>query len=124
MWEEPLRNGRCILPAATFFEPHETQTTVNPKTGRTVKRQFEFSLPDEEPLLLASVSQDGKLSVVTTKPNESVAPIHGRMPLALRFEEVQAWLEGDYDALADRSGIDLSVNPEEPEVDPSQLSLF
>ena len=133
MWDAPIREGRCILPAATFFEPHATETARSPKTGRQIKRQYEFAMPGETPLLLASICDGNRLSVVTTEPNTHVAPIHPRMPLALRFEEVPLWLEGDLSdiaVLADRSALELDVQPEtlgppaSSRPDDTQLSLF
>lgn len=115
MWAKPIREGRCILPAATFFEPHATETAPSPKTGRPIKRPYEFAMDDGAPLLLASVCDGERLSVVTTEPNEHVSPVHPRMPLALRFDEVPLWLEGDLAdiaSLADRSTLALRVQPE------------
>ena len=88
MWAHAINDGRCILPAATFFEPHQSETARSPRTGRQMKRQYEFSSPSGEPLLLASIQQGGHLSVVTTEPNAAVSPIHARMPLVLRFDEI------------------------------------
>lgn len=139
MWQRAIREGRCILPAATFFEPHATEIERNPKTGRSVKRSYEFQLPDEEPLLLASVQDEGQISVVTTEPNTDMAPIHPRMPLILRFDEVPLWLEGDLGdiaQLADRTHVRLHSAPElrnayseasaqaARSTEPNQLSLF
>ena len=125
MWADAIRDGRCVLPAATFFEPHGSETARSPRTGRPMKRQYEFASPEGEPLLLASVQRDGRLSVVTTEPNASVARVHPRMPLVLRFEEVPIWLGDDFPTLADRSGFDLLSSPEDyDEPEPPQLSLF
>lgn len=124
LWAEPIRDGRCILPVATFFEPHESETATSPRTGKPVKRQYEFSSPNGEPLLLASVQREGRLSVVTTEPNVSVSPVHPRMPLVLQFQEVDEWLHGDYAALANRSGMSLLARPEDDGEEPAQLSLF
>ena len=141
MWGNALRDGRCILPVASFFEPHATETSLSPRTGKPVKRQYEFfgcsrerigdndeSTPSDVerlPLLLASIHDGERLSVVTTEPNASVAPVHPRMPLVLRFEEVATWLHGDFATLADRSDIALGAQPETPAAPPSaQLSLF
>ena len=135
MWANIIRDGRCIVPAASFFEPHATETVRSPRTGRQVKRSYEFAQPDGSPLLLAGLCNDGCCSIVTTEPNRWVSPIHSRMPLALRFEEVLPWLAGDQEtlsALADRCSYELHVAPEsisaagnendaEP---PAQLSLF
>ena len=125
MWAAPLRDGRCILPVASFFEPHATETSTSPRTGKPIKRQYEFCDEDGMPLLLASVHDGERLSVVTTEPNEIMAPIHPRMPLVLRFEEVGAWLYGEYASLADRADIVLAAQPETPAAPPTaQLSLF
>ena len=110
MWRSPIRDGRCILLASSFFEPHMSETAVNPKTRRAVKRSYEFWMADGTPLMLASVQQEGRLSVVTTVPNSCVEDVHPRMPLGLRFEEVPLWLEGDVAdlaQLADRASLSL-----------------
>ena len=126
LWAGPFREGRCIVPVATFFEPHAHETVRNPRTGRASKRQYEFASPAGEPLLLAGLQMDGRFSVVTTEPNRWVAPVHARMPLALRFEEVGLWLDGDVDRLADRSLFELAVAPEDgtPAGADAQMSLF
>ena len=91
-----------------------------------MKRQYEFSSASGSPLLIASVRQDDRLSIVTTEPNAAVSPIHERMPLVLRFEEVGQWLSGSPAELADRAGIALAAVPEhaEPPETDNQLSLF
>lgn len=125
LWAGPIRDGRCVLPVASFFEPHGSETVRSPRTGRQMKRQYEFASPAGEPLLLASVQREGCLSVVTTAPNASVSPIHERMPLALRFEEVTTWLGNEFAMLADRSGLDLVATPEDHgEQLSAQLALF
>lgn len=135
MWRAATENGRCVVPAATFFESHETETEPSPRTGRPVKRAYQFADPAGEPLLLAGVQAEGRCSVVTCEPNRWVAPVHSRMPLVLRFEEVAAWLSPDWPALADRSAIELATQPEHPDRPdqpehlarperPAQLSLF
>lgn len=124
MWKGPIQDGRCVIPAAAFYEPHATETVRSPKTGRPMKRQYRFASPDNQPLLLAGVQQDGRCSVVTTQPNRWVAPVHDRMPLILRFEEVLMWLSPDWADLADRSHEELAVTPEHECAQVEQLSLF
>lgn len=125
-WRDAVQNGRCIIPAVAFFEPHATETARSARTGRPVKRAYQFSLPGAEPLLLAGVQANGRCSIVTCEPNRWVSPVHNRMPLVLRFEEVPTWLSSDWPALADRSAIELAVQPERPNdpPEPSQLALF
>lgn len=115
MWCDAVRDGRCIIPAASFFEPHQTEKATSPRTGKAMKRPYAFRSGDGLPLLLAGVSAEGNCSVVTCEPNRWVSPVHPRMPLVLRFEEVPLWLDGDVHdlaQLADRTHIDLAARPE------------
>ncbi len=121
IWQRAIREGRCILPAATFFEANTVHALDNVANSNlaakadiasdigaigdsgiasTKPRAYEFAMPDGSPCLLASVCEQGKLSVVTTEPNKHVAPVHSRMPLVLRFEEIETWLQGDRNELA------------------------
>ncbi len=62
--------------------------------------------------LLATVQADGNFSIVTTKPNASVAPAHDRMPLALVPGESGVWLGPDFGTFADRNGVALAAEAE------------
>ena len=135
-WRDAGREGRCIIPAASFFETHANETVANPKTGRPMKRAYEFAAPDGTALLLAGVAAQDACSIVTTEPNGFVAPVHARMPLTLTPDEAADWLDPSWnDAqlqelwhhLADRSRFGLAVAPEQLRAAPSndeQLSLF
>ena len=134
MWRDAIREGRCIIPAAAFYEPHRTEKATSPRTGKPIKRPYLFHDKNGMPLLFAGVASQGNCSIVTCEPNRWVAPVHPRMPLALRFEEVPLWLEGglpDLGRLADRSGIELTSSPElelanseSDNPEPDQLMLF
>ncbi len=113
MWKRPMSEGRCIVAAAGFFEPHASETRVSPKTGKEIKRQYFFEEPDGAPMLLAAVRDESAFSLVTTEPNRWVAPVHKRMPLVLRCQDVPIWLDGDYASLADRSEVALEARPED-----------
>ncbi len=116
LWKKPINEGRCIVATAGFFEPHATETIRSPQTGRQIKRQYLFDMPGNYSTLLAAVRDTDAFSIVTTEPNKIVAPIHKRMPLVLRREEVSAWMEGDFESLAhlaDRSAIELIAQPED-----------
>lgn len=64
--------------------------------------------------LLGGVSQDGRLSIVTTAPNADVASVHDRMPLVIEPWEVATWLSPEYLGLADRSAVSLASAPADP----------
>lgn len=128
-WSKAVKTGRCLIPAAAFFEPHASETIPSARTGRPVKRPYRFSDPNDMPLLLASVKDGDRCSIVTCEPNRHVAPIHPRMPLILRFEEVPTWLSPDWPTLVNRNAVKLIVEPEqisqpEPPAPSNQLSLF
>lgn len=130
MWAESAERRRCLVPVVKFYERHATETARSRKTGRLVKRQYEFQLVDEPIMWIAGVYENDHFSLVTTKPNDAVAPIHNRMPLVLARQELARWLEGDFALLGDRTGLQLLVKPEDepargPSTDsPQQLSLF
>lgn len=113
MWKRPINKGRCVVATAGFFEPHATETIRSPRSGRQIKRQYLFDVEDDHPTLLAAVRNADAFSIVTTEPNRIVAPIHKRMPIVLRREEVPIWMDGDFASLADRSTIGLVVHPED-----------
>lgn len=112
IWSEAIEHGRCIVPTFGFFEPSATETVVSPRTGKPVKRQYEFASPGRL-TLLAGVRNEDAFSVVTTSPNRLVAPIHARMPIVLESDDVDRWLSDDFAALADRSNVALNVASEQ-----------
>ena len=120
-WRGAAREGRCVIPAASFFEPHATETVPSPRTGKPMKRPYEFSDPQGTALLLAGISGGGTCSIVTTEPNGQVEPVHNRMPLALTPAEAADWLDASWNdaqllelwsTLADRARFELVVAPE------------
>lgn len=112
MWAKAIAWGRCLVPVRAFYESHATEHVTSERTGKPIKRQYRFRLPGARAFLLAGVQQDGRFSIVTTKPNESVAPIHNRMPLVLGPGESGVWLGPDFATLADRSSVPLRAEPE------------
>lgn len=108
MWELPLREHRCIIPVAAFFEK-----------GRKGASGYAFS--NDGPLLLGGVFEEGHCSIVTTPPNSVVAPVHDRMPLVLSPDGAQRWLSGDIHMLVEPSRVPLVRVPAS---ELSQPSLF
>lgn len=112
MWAKAIAEGRCLVPVRAFYEGHMTERVPSPATGKPIKRQYMFRLPRARAFLLAAVQANGRFSIVTTKPNASVAPVHDRMPLVLGPGESSVWLGPDFAKLADRSRINLVSGPE------------
>jgi putative SOS response-associated peptidase YedK len=107
MWAESLHERRLVVPTLGFFEAHRTETFISAKSGRAIKRQYLFALPDDAPLFLAGIHESGRFSVMTTEPNATVGAVHDRMPVVLRQSEVEDWLHGDWMGLFDRSGVEI-----------------
>ena len=89
-----------------------TERVEGERTGRLVRRQYLFRLPGARAFLLAAVREGDRFSIVTTRPNASVAPVHDRMPLVLGPGESNVWLGPDFAELADRSALVLASDPE------------
>lgn len=105
--------GRCVVPARGFYEWDRD------------RHKAKLTDPDGGMLYLAGLYkefEDGaRFSVLTTRANSSMQPIHDRMPLLLKKEEVAVWLEN-----AERTDACLAGVPGELKVyrEYEQLSLF
>jgi putative SOS response-associated peptidase YedK len=96
-FRQSLRFQRCIIPATGFYE-----WQASAGGGRKVK--YLFTRADGDFLALAGVfanykTPEGLMTrscvIITTTPNEVVAPIHDRMPVILAREDEDAWLNPD-----------------------------
>lgn len=83
MFRESIRKRRLVIPAGSFYE-------WSPRGEKA-----EFLDPDEPLLFLAGIWQvyDGRrrFVILTTEANPSVRPVHPRMPLLLKKEELPLW---------------------------------
>lgn len=137
MWAGFLENGRCLVPAWAFFEPHASERIRSARTGRPINRPYRFQGSNALPLYLGGVFAQDHASIVTVPPNRSVSPVHNRMPLVLTRDEAGQWLstdlphvQADAARLLDRRAIVLEVAPEtadppiSKENEGNQLRLF
>lgn len=87
-FREAFRCRRCLIPASAFYEFSDTD-------------RFLVSMGDGSVMALAGLFDsrlvDGRSAltstVITTEPNSLIAPIHPRMPVILRREDWEAWLD-------------------------------
>jgi putative SOS response-associated peptidase YedK len=89
---------RCLVPADGFYE-WETQP------GSKQRVPWHFSRVDHAPFAFAGLWEawhppDGgdrlvSCSIITTRANEVVAPLHDRMPVVLEPDAWEAWLDVD-----------------------------
>ena len=97
-----FRRRRCLILADGFYE------WSKPKSGGS-KIPYYFTVNDHSPFAFAGLweiwySPDGdpikSACILTTSPNQTVKPIHDRMPVILQPTDYQIWLnpeEGDPD---------------------------
>ena len=82
-----MQKNRCLIPATGFFEWRE-------ENGK--KQPYHFRLRDGEPFFFAGLWREApevpEFLIVTTEPNEVVAPFHDRMPAVMREEDLEDWL--------------------------------
>jgi putative SOS response-associated peptidase YedK len=85
-----IRSTRCVIPADLFYE-----------WDRTVRPRQPFAIGPAsggEMLALAGIWSRSRAfgvtaAILTTRPNELVAPIHNRMPVILSRDMLDAWLD-------------------------------
>lgn len=107
---------RCAIPASGFFEWTEA-TTAEPNPGvslfeeftvprkaKAVKQPVFFRLRSGEPFAFAGLYDTWRndagerirsCTLITTTPNDLVAPLHDRMPVLLRKGDLADWFERD-----------------------------
>jgi putative SOS response-associated peptidase YedK len=110
-YKRAFQKRRCIVPADGFFEWKKIP-------GQKTKQPMYMHRPDDEPFAFAGLwelwrpkGEDGSYSddestwvrsctIITGEPNETVAPIHDRMPVMLPPSAWASWLDPENDDLA------------------------
>lgn len=90
-----LPSQRCIIPASAFFEwKGNPGAKVKYRIGRRDGDLFGFA-----GLYVTTPTPSGdevrSCTIITTAPNELVAPIHNRMPVILLPDDEERWLDPD-----------------------------
>ena len=93
-YKEAFDQRRCLVPADGFYEW---------KGISKVKQPYFFSRPDGQPMAFAGLWErwtggEGELrsfTLITTEANETVVPVHDRMPVILESADWQRWLADD-----------------------------
>lgn len=94
-FREAFKSRRCIIPATGFYEWQ--------KKGTGAKQPFYFYLKDKEVFGFAGLweewldKQTGEMletcTIITTEANEVLKPVHERMPVILKPENYDEWLD-------------------------------
>lgn len=84
-FRDSMRHCRCVIPAAGFYEWNKA------------KEQVSFRMPQSKILYMAGIWQptakEKQFTILTTSPNDSVSPVHDRIPLVLTSEEIIPWIQ-------------------------------
>lgn len=92
-FKNPVKYRRCMVPASGFYEW---------KNAPTGKETYYFTMKDGSPFMMAGIYNvwegiDGSTlqtcTILTTDSNGVIGPIHQRMPVILRHEFYDMWLE-------------------------------
>ena len=118
IWEKPsfrhlIQNRRCLLPASCFYE------------WDSEKHKATLSGKDDEMLFLAGVYQaepeGGRFVIITAPADETVRPIHDRMPVRIPESLISAWPS---DADSAKELLDSATVPLRREQAVEQMSLW
>jgi putative SOS response-associated peptidase YedK len=95
-FRDAFKHRRCLVPADAFYEWQK----LDPKH----KQPFAIALANQEPYGFAGVWERWKdpqtrewletFSIITTDPNQLVAPLHNRMPVIIERKDYARWLGG------------------------------
>lgn len=98
-----FRRHRCVVPADAFYEWRRHRDALSGRVQRS--EPFAIRRIDGAVLPLAGLwatwrdprtaERLSTCSILTTVPNELVAPIHDRMPVILDADEWPVWLQED-----------------------------
>jgi len=93
-FREAFKRRRCLVPADAFYEWQK----LDPRH----KQPFAIALASREPYGFAGVWERWKdpqthqwletFSIITTDPNQVVAPLHNRMPVIIERKDYARWL--------------------------------
>jgi putative SOS response-associated peptidase YedK len=94
-FREAFRGRRCLIPASGFYEWA--------KTERGAKQPFYFYLKERDVFAFAGLWEEwvdretGELletfTIITTRANEVLKPVHDRMPVIVKAENYEEWLD-------------------------------
>jgi putative SOS response-associated peptidase YedK len=103
MWRDPYRNARCLIPALGWYEWQERRRN-DPDTGevRTYEQPYYLQVEQSGPVAFAGLMAiwgapaGGKpqltCAILTRAPSSPAAEVHDRMPVVLRTDIQQDWL--------------------------------
>ena len=94
MFSNLLKVGRCVVPAKEFYEwKKQTDNDSNKKNKHFIKDK------DDNLLFFAGLYRDGddgrEFVIITKEATGEMADIHDRMPVILKVNQLESWLNGE-----------------------------
>jgi putative SOS response-associated peptidase YedK len=95
-----FKHRRCLIPTDGFYEWQHAED------GKATKKPYFFNLNDRNPFALAGLwerweSAEGEAiescTILTTKANDILKPIHDRMPVILDSKDWDVWLDPKFE---------------------------
>jgi putative SOS response-associated peptidase YedK len=87
LFRNNMINRRCVVPSTGFFEWNNKKT------------KYLFNLPGTRMLYMAGLWRgsvdSSEFVIITAEANDSVLPVHDRMPLVLTRDKIESWLYDD-----------------------------
>ena len=123
-FKNAFQKRRCLIPADGFYEWQKLEK---------MKKPFRFSLKSGEPFGFAGLyetwlSPDNKqvhtCTIITTEPNELIQPIHDRMPVIVKKELKDVWIDPDNHNQKELLGVLQSYPSEEMMMSPVEPGLL
>jgi putative SOS response-associated peptidase YedK len=93
-FRDAMKLRRCVIPADGFYEWE--------KLGTKLKQPYSFGMTDDSLFAFAGLWERWRdpacefvetCTIITTKPNTLVADVHDRMPVILKPEDYDLWLD-------------------------------
>ena len=100
-WRHSLRSQRCLMPVRGWYEWNENEVIRN-DAGRKVKQPYFITAPNLEVIVFAGLwalwkGQDGtevlSCALLSKAASPVIAHIHDRMPVVLKQEHYDAWVD-------------------------------
>lgn len=101
-WREPWKHRRCLIPASFFYE---WEPLTKEEMKRKLSKPWAVALPGDDLFAFGGIWDRWKgkdaqnnpidlesFSIITTEPNELLAPFHNRCPLILSPKDYDRWL--------------------------------
>ena len=96
-----FKRNRCLIPVSGYYEWHYDE----PENKKKKPQPYYFTARDGSPMLTtaglwdewkdrASGETIRSCTMIITEPNKFVAEVHDRMPVLLRPDQFDAWLDG------------------------------